>query len=85
MKEKLQNTVFFLFRLSVTLNVDLPSKNVIEHVTIYKQPKFERDSMKNDREIGGRRWWERRKISTWIEKNIGKLQTESCLSLSIEP
>ena len=31
-------------------------------VIIYHLAKYEKDPMKNDREIGGRRWWERRKI-----------------------
>ena len=32
-------------------------------VIIYQLAKYEKDPMSNDREIGGRRWWERRKIS----------------------
>ena len=53
-----------------------------EYVTIYILAKFERDSIKNDREIGGRRWWERRKIKSKKEKTLQ--QQEGLPTLSVD-
>ena len=51
-------------------------------VTIYIPAKFERDSMKNDREIGWRRWWERRKIKSKKEKTLQ--QQEGLPTMSVD-
>ena len=39
-------------------------------VIIYQLAKYEKDPMKHDREIGWRRWWERRKIKSKKEKTL---------------
>ena len=39
-------------------------------VIIHQLAKYKKDPMKNDREIGGRRWWERRKIKSKKEKTL---------------
>ena len=51
-------------------------------VTIYIPAKFERDSTKNDREIGWRRWWERRKIKSKKEKTLQ--QQEGLPTMSVD-
>ena len=54
-----------------------------EQVTIYKPAKFERDSTKNDREIGGRRLWERRKIKSKKEKTLQQQEGLPTMSVDI--
>ena len=65
MTEKLLNKHFHLVS---PCDLDLwPSYpkiyTAVLQVIIYQLAKYEKDPMNNDREIGGRRWWERRKIS----------------------
>ena len=51
-------------------------------ITIYILAKFERDSTKNDTEIGWRRWWERRKIKSKKEKTLQ--QQEGLPTMSVD-
>ena len=61
---------------------NIRQKNHIQ-VTIYIPPKFERDSTKNDKEIGGRRWWERKKIKSKKEKTLQQQQGLPTMSVDL--
>ena len=72
MTEKLLNKHFHLVS---PCDLDLwPSYpkiyTAILQVIIYQLAKYDKDPMNNDREIGWRRWWERRKIKSKKEKTL---------------
>ena len=48
-------------------------------VIIYQLAKYEKDPMKDDREIGGRRWLERRKITRLDQSNVLDWKVSSIL------
>ena len=52
------------------------------HVTIYIPAMFQRDLTKNDREIGGRSWWERSKMKSKKEKTLQ--QQEGLPTMSVD-
>ena len=83
-KEKLQNAVlFYLSPCAIdrwSTHLKIYTANV--QVTIYIPAKFQRDSTKNDREIWGRRWLERRKIKSKKEKTLQ--QQEGLPTMSVD-
>ena len=85
-KERLQNAVLFYLSPCALdrwpTHLKMYTANV--QVTIYIPAKFERDSTKNDREIGGRRWWERRKIKSKKEKTIPQQEGLHVPTMSVD-
>ena len=53
-------------------------------VIIYQLAKYEKDPMKHDREIGWRRWWERRKIKSKKEKTLQQQKGLPTLSADLK-
>ena len=53
-------------------------------VIIYPLAKYEKDPMKNDRKIGWRRWWERRKIKSKKEKTLQQQKGLPTLSADLK-
>ena len=76
---------FVLFCLLVNLTVDLHAWKCIQLMykllSIYK-PSLKEMWKKNDREIGWRRWWERRKIKSKKEKTLQ--QQEGLPTMSVD-